>query len=166
MNLLNSEKLNSIFYLLILFFQFKTNMLEESSNNITPCPGNQSNIPPSKRYTLNLNETLTEMRAQRFSNRIVINITQCQSFGSIIDITKDDNIDCVNPDAEIYLTFRFLLGMTDNMYKVIAKKIGQTIFKEVNIPILLTLALKEKTPEMFKAIMGSLDQIDVVKSSV
>ena len=51
--------------------------------------------------------------------------------------------------------------MTDNMYKVIAKKIGQTIFKEVNIPILLTLALKEKTPEMFKAITGSLDQIDV-----
>ena len=103
----------------------------------------------------------TEFHAQKFKNRIVINITQCQSFGSIINVTKDENGPMTTPNSEISVNVQFLLGEQHQMYKIIAKKVGQMIFQETELPVLLTLALKSKTSEMFKLVTGSLEKVDV-----
>ena len=65
------------------------------------------------------------------------------------------------PNSEISVNVQFLLGEQHQMYKIIAKKVGQMIFQETELPVLLTLALKSKTSEMFKLVTGSLEKVDV-----
>ncbi|XP_066914548.1 proteasome assembly chaperone 3-like [Clytia hemisphaerica] len=103
----------------------------------------------------------TEFHAQKFKNRIVINITQCQSFGSVINITKDENGPMTTPNSEISVNVQFLLGEQHQMYKIISKKIGQIVFQETELPVLLTLALKSKTPEIFKLVTENIAKVDV-----
>lgn len=124
-------------------------------------PDTQQDIP-TKTYVAEINKNNTEFLAQRYKNRIFLVITQCNSFGSIINITKDDDTDLVmNHESDIPLSFKFLLGVEDNVYKVLAKKIGELVFREVNVPITMTLALKDKSSETLRMIMDSLQEIDV-----
>jgi Uncharacterised conserved protein (DUF2372). len=138
-------------------------MLADDSlpNNLTSGPLNRLQEVATKKFTIQLNDLTTELMAQKFKNRIVVNITQCQSFGSIINITKDDEGYFSTSNSEVALSLNFLLGLQTPVYKILATKIGVVIFKATNMPILLTLALKDRKPDAFKAIMENLKEIDV-----
>lgn len=123
-------------------------------------PSQRANEIKSLHYNFQINNIETEMRSQKFKNRILINITQCQSFGSILDIRKDEE-QIMNAHSEIGISVRFLLGEQHPVYKVIGNKIGDAVFRETELPVLLTLALKDKTPDTFKKIVDKISDIDV-----
>ena len=123
-------------------------------------PSQRANEIKSLHHNFQINDIKTEMMAQKFKNRIVINITQCQSFGSILDIRKDEG-QMMNVSSDIGISVRFLLGEQHPIYKILANKIGETVFRETELPVLLTLALKDKTTDMFKTIMLKIAEIDV-----
>ena len=153
----------TISILFVIFSIQNITMLADDSlpNNLTSGPANRLQEVPTKKFTLQLNNVKTELVAQKFKNRIIINITQCQSFGSIINITKDDEGYFSTSNTEVALSVNFLLGLQTPVYKILATKIGNVIFKETNVPVLLTLALKDRKPDVFKAIMDSLSEVDV-----
>ena len=123
-------------------------------------PSQRANEIKSLHYNFPISDIKTEMIAQKFKNRIVINITQCQSFGSILDIRKDEG-QMMDAHSDIAISVRFLLGEQHPIYKILANKIAETVFRETEFPILLTLALKDKTPDVFKKIINKMSEIDV-----
>lgn len=143
-------------------------MYHFSSKKIKMLAGTPLNSCPGQRgiearcHSFQMNDMETEMRSQKFKNRIVINITQCQTFGSVLDIRKDDTTGLVSEArTDSGISLRFLLGEQHPVYKVIGNRIGNAVFRESELPILLTLALKDKTPDIFKKIMDSVEAIDV-----
>ena len=125
-------------------------------------PHQRANEIKSRCHHFQMNNIETEMRSQKFKNRIVINITQCQSFGSVLDLRKDDGAgQMMDTHSDIAISVRFLLGEQHPVYKVIGNKIGDTVFRETELPVLLTLALKDKTPDTFKTIIDKITEVDV-----
>lgn len=115
----------------------------------------------SRNISTIINNSRTDIVAKRFANRIAIFITQCQSFGTIINIVKDDNNDFRPDSLEIPFTVELLLGVEETIYKVMARKIASIVFKETNLPILLTIALKDRSQKTFKELHDALVKVNV-----
>ena len=115
----------------------------------------------SRNISTIINNSRTDIVAKRFANRIAIFITQCQSFGTIINIVKGDNNDFRPDSLEIPFTVELLLGVEETIYKVMARKIASIVFKETNLPILLTIALKDRSQKTFKELHDALVKVNV-----
>lgn len=115
----------------------------------------------SRNISTIINNSRTDIVAKRFANRIAIFITQCQSFGTIINIVKDDNNDFRPDSLDIPFTVELLLGVEETIYKVMARKIASIVFKETNLPILLTIALKDRSQKTFKELHDALVKVNV-----
>lgn len=108
-----------------------------------------------------INNCSTDIVAKRFANRIAIFITQCQSFGTIMNIVKDDNNDFRPDNLEVPFTVELLLGVEETIYKVMARKIASIVFKETSLPILLTIALKDRSQKTFLELNDALVKVNV-----
>ena len=115
----------------------------------------------SRNISTIINNYSTGIIAKRFPNRIAIFITQCQSFGTIMNIVKDDNNDFRPDSSEIPFTVELLLGVEETIYKVVARKIASIVFKETNLPVLLTIALKDRSQKTFRELLDALVKVNV-----
>ena len=122
---------------------------------------NPSDKVSSKKITLNIEGHDTEFLAQMYSNRLFLVATQCESFGSLMNITKDDSVTMYPDNADIPFTVQFLMGVEEDMYKVLAKKLASVILKDVNFPVLLSVALKDKSPKCFRGIIDGFSQVNI-----
>ena len=115
----------------------------------------------SRNISTIINNCSTDIVVKKFANRIAIFITQCQSFGTIMNIVKDDNNDFRPDNSEIPFTVELLLGVEETIYKVMARNIASIVFKETNLPILLTIALKDKSQKTFRELNDALVKVNV-----
>ena len=118
----------------------------------------------SKKYSIEINGISTQYFAQRYSNRIYLVISQCNSFGTLINVSKDEQDGLRAEVSDAAISTEFLLGVEENIYKVLAKKISSIIYKELELPILFSFALKEKSPETFQEILKHVDNVNVWES--
>lgn len=115
----------------------------------------------SKKVTRCINGHQTDIVAQKFSNRIFIVISQCDSFGSLIDITRDNPDDMRPENAEIVCSVHFLMGIEDSVCKALARKLACIVFRDSDLPILLSIALKDKSLKSFKDIIEAVELVNV-----
>ena len=115
----------------------------------------------TKDFLLETDGLKTELLAQRFSNRIFITVSQCNGFGSLINISKDELGAFTSENSNIGISVDFLMGVEENIYKTIARQIAAVVFRESSSPILVAIALKDRSPKYLKDIMSSLDKVNV-----
>ena len=115
----------------------------------------------SKQISVNIQGYETRFLAQKYSNRLFLVVTQCNSFGTLLNITKDQ-LNSIRPDnAEIPFSIEFLMGSEDDIYKILGKYLASIVFKDINIPILFSVALKDKSQSCFKGIIDGFKKVNV-----
>nr|XP_047126560.1 proteasome assembly chaperone 3-like [Hydra vulgaris] len=115
----------------------------------------------TKEFLVNNGNQETQFLAQRFSNRIFITISECNGFGSLINITKDELDVFTLENSKMSISVDFLIGVEEDIYKIIARQIAAAVFLETNLPILLAIALKDRSSKCLKDILNNLDKINV-----
>jgi glutathione peroxidase-family protein len=128
-------------------------------------PGERISCSPdifiTKEHHITINGHLTHIIAQKYTNRLFIIVTQCNSFGTLLSVTKEE-VDALQPDnADVRFSIEVLIGVEDPIYKVLARKAASVIFKDCNIPILFSVALKDQSKECFTEIVNGLAKVDV-----
>ncbi|XP_065069348.1 uncharacterized protein LOC135694502 [Rhopilema esculentum] len=102
-----------------------------------------------------VNGNSTDVVCYNFTNRIFILLTQFQRPGTMIHIEKQDSCQDVYSNQDIIdISTDVLLGVDDPIYQVYAKKIASVVFKETKKPILLAIALKDKSPPSIPLLSG------------
>lgn len=78
-----------------------------------------------------------------------------------MNIVKADNNDFRPDNLEVPFTVELLLGVEETIYKVMARKIASIVFKETSLPILLTIALKDRSQKTFMELNDALVKVNV-----
>ena len=115
----------------------------------------------SKQHDITINGQPTHIRAQKYTNRLFVIVTQCNSFGTLLNITKEE-ADVMQPDnVDVKFSVDVLVGVEEPVYKVLARKAAALIFRDSNLPVLFSIALKDKSKGCFAEIVDGLEKVDV-----
>mmetsp|Transcript_57483 Transcript_57483/g.132008 ORF Transcript_57483/g.132008 Transcript_57483/m.132008 type:complete len:130 (-) Transcript_57483:401-790(-) len=98
----------------------------------------------------------TNMLVTAYSNRFFVHISQNENFGTLIHSWRDNPVE----GACSSFSTRVLLGRRDDeTLEVYARTLIELISQRSSLPLLLSISMKEHSPEMFKGILRELDQI-------
>ncbi|KAF2068509.1 hypothetical protein CYY_010163 [Polysphondylium violaceum] len=106
-------------------------------------------------FSLNINETKTDICLSSFSNMIFITISQNQKFNTWIKASQADGVildePCFNIDT--------LLGNNnEKLYTIYARQLIENISASSKKQLLLSISVTDKSKETFRAILSAIDQ--------
>ena len=99
---------------------------------------------------------------QIFSNRIFLVITECESFGTLINITKDSVNQPFSEPTSVKCATEVLFGVNEPLYKVLAQKVGMEVFRWSSLPVLLSISLKNRTPTLLNPLMDGVKKLKLI----
>merc|ERR1712136_290506 len=103
----------------------KLNKMMDPGERIT-----SKNTFVSKEHKADILGNPTHIIAQKYSNRLFVVITQCSSFGTLFNISKEE-VDTLQPDnADVPFSIQVLIGVEDDMYKVCQESCSNDIQRQ------------------------------------
>ncbi|XP_033118312.1 proteasome assembly chaperone 3-like [Anneissia japonica] len=116
-------------------------------------------VPQSKKGAVVISNIHTDIVCTSFTDKLMLIITQYQKLGTVMYVFNEAEISGMQQPL---FNTKVLIGKDEPVTHVYARNIALKLHQLGNTkPLLLTLALKDDTPEMLKAILESITQCKV-----
>lgn len=102
----------------------------------------------------------TDFHVSVYSDRVLVIITQNGKPGTLLLAQRERGAGGTASGPGSFST-KVLMGKRDDYMQVYARRVAEMVAARCDKPLLLTLCVKDDSPEVFKAVMSKLQTIAI-----
>jgi proteasome assembly chaperone 3 len=102
----------------------------------------------------------TDFHVSVYSDRVLVVITQNGKPGTLLHAQRERSAGGMGTGPGCF-SIKVLLGKRDEYLQVYARHVAEMVAARCDKPVLLTLCVKDDSPEVFKSVMSSLATIAI-----
>lgn len=102
----------------------------------------------------------TDFHVSVYSDRVLVIITQNGKPGTLLLAQRERGASGMASGPGSFST-KVLMGKRDDFMQVYARRVAEMVSAKCDKPVLLTLCVKDDSPEVFKAVMATLQSIAI-----
>jgi len=102
----------------------------------------------------------TDFHVSVYSDRVLVVITQNGKPGTLLLAQRERGAGGMGGGAGGFAT-KVLMGKRDDYMQVYVRRVAEMVSSRCDKPVLLTLCVKDDSPEVFKAVMAALATVAI-----
>jgi hypothetical protein len=102
----------------------------------------------------------TDFHVSVYADRVLVIITQNGKPGTLLLAQRERGAGGMGTGKGSFTT-KVLMGKRDDFMHVYARRVAEMVAARSEKPLLLTLCVKDDSPEVFKAVMATLDTVAI-----
>lgn len=102
----------------------------------------------------------TDFHVSVYTDRVLVIITQNGKPGTLLLAQRERGAGGMGTGKGSFTT-KVLMGKRDDFMHVYARRVAEMVAARSDKPLLLTLCVKDDSPEVFKAVMATLDTVAI-----